>query len=200
MCGSHIYFFVFYRHSELPLYCTVLENLEKVLLHFVWGKWAPLVRCKICYRNPSESVLEVLTIKIRLHALCLTFLGRMYARYVEGGELKENPKKNFPTLEGIDWNDGETGQLPRNKCIFYREYQHVKVFSQLVLVYLTAGPYRVGHYIEYYWEGRSIWLNWRACRDKKRRLLTMAMEPPDEGLQLRQGIAHLADDSMCSWG
>ena len=48
VCGLHIYPLVVYRLSVLPVRCTILFKLERILFQFVWAKRFPSVRREIC--------------------------------------------------------------------------------------------------------------------------------------------------------
>ena len=69
VCYSHIYSLVVYPLSVLPIPCTILFKLERILFQFVWAKRFPLVRREICYLHPSEGVPNV---EARHHTLHLS--------------------------------------------------------------------------------------------------------------------------------
>ena len=69
VCCSHIYLLVVYRLSVLPIPCTILFKLERILFQFIWTKSFPLVRWEICYLHPSEGGLGVPNVETRHYTL-----------------------------------------------------------------------------------------------------------------------------------
>ena len=133
VCCSHIYSLAVYRRPVLPIPCTILFKLERILFQFVWAKRFPLVRREICYFHPSEGGLGVPNVEARRHTLRLTFLDWMCSRdTVAGSVWKEDARQSFPSLRSVHSADGEADRLPRHECPFYREYQHaLRVLSRL---------------------------------------------------------------------
>ena len=120
MCCSHIYSVVVYRLSVLPIPCTILFKLERILI--VWAKRFPLVRREICYLHPSEGGLGVPNVETWHHTVGLTFLDRMCSRDTAAGSVwKEDAKQSFPSLRSVHSADGEAHRLPRRECPFYCE-------------------------------------------------------------------------------
>ena len=112
VCCSHIYFLVVYRLSVLPIPCTILFKLERILFQFVWAKRLPLVRREIYNLHPSEGGLGVPNVT-RRHTLRLTFLDRMCSQDTAAGSFwKEDAKQSFPSLRSEHSADGETHRFP----------------------------------------------------------------------------------------
>ena len=133
MCCSHIYSLVIYRLSVLPIPCTILFKLERILFQFVWAKRFYLVQREICYLHPSEGGLGVPNVEARHHTLRFTFLDQMCSRDTAAGSVwKEDAKQSFPLLRSVHPADGEAHRSPRRECPFYRECRHaLKVLYQL---------------------------------------------------------------------
>ena len=129
VCCSHIYSLVIYWLSVLPILCTILFKLERILFQFFWAKRFPLVRQEICYLHLSESSLGVLNVEMQ----CLTFLDQMCSQdTVAGCFWKEDAKQSFPSLWSVHSSDRETHRVPRRECPFYRKCRHaLKVLSRL---------------------------------------------------------------------
>ena len=133
VCYLHIYPLVVYRLSVLPIPCTILFKMERILFQFVWAKRFPLVRWEICYLHLSEGGLGVLNVETRRHTLRFTFLDQMCSQdMVVGSFWKEDAKRSFLYLRSVHSADGETHHLPRSECPFHCEYRHaLKVLSWL---------------------------------------------------------------------
>ena len=149
MCCSHIYPLVVYRLSVLPIACTILFKLERILFQLIWTKRFPLVRREICYLHPSEGGLSVSNVETQRHTLCLTFLDRVCSQDTAAGSFwKVDAKQSFSSLRSMHSADGETHRLPRRECPFYRECRHaLKVLFRLQTGLSDSRPYRIGHYI-----------------------------------------------------
>ena len=77
VCEPHTYPQAFYRFSVLPIPCTILFKLERILFQFIWAKRAPLVRREICHLYPSEGGLGMPHIEMWHHTLRFSFLDRI---------------------------------------------------------------------------------------------------------------------------
>ena len=121
VCGSHIYLLALYRFSVLPIPCTILFKLERVLFQLIWTKR------EICYLHPPEGGLGVPNIKMRCHALRLSFLDRMC---FETWSFRIFARLSFPLLRNVHSADRETHRLPRGKCPCLECQLTLKVFSR----------------------------------------------------------------------
>ena len=107
VCSSHIYSLVVYRLSVLPIPCTILLKLERILFQFFRAKRFRLVRREICYLHSSEGGLGVPNIETWRHTLRLTLLDRMCSQDTAAGSFwKEDANQSFPSLRSVHSADG----------------------------------------------------------------------------------------------
>ena len=99
VCCLHIYSLVVYRLSVLPIPCTILFKLERILFQFVWAKRFPLMRWEICYLHLSEGGLGVPNVETRCHTLRLTFLDWMCLQDTAVGSFWKEDAKHFPVAK-----------------------------------------------------------------------------------------------------
>ena len=109
VCGLHIYPLVVYRLSMLPIPCTIISKLERILFHLIWAKKAPLLQRKICCLYLCEGSLGMPNVETWSHTLHLSFLDRMcWQDNATGSSLKVDAKIYFSSLRSMHSADGET--------------------------------------------------------------------------------------------
>ena len=131
---SHIYPQILYWLYVLPIPCTIIFKLEKIVIQFIWAKRDPLSP-SLVRRRPKNTECRDTT----PFSISVSWAGCVHKKPT-GAFWKEDTRLSFPSLRSVHAADGETHRLPRNKCLFYRERQHaLKLSIGWRLVSLTAG-------------------------------------------------------------